>query len=69
MGVEGERRLAALAVVIFEIDALPAIRAPELSHWGNPAEAQLVFFERSQFVIVPEIPNGPGDALPLLAGA
>jgi hypothetical protein len=34
MRIKGERCLAALAKVIFEIDALPAIRAPELTHEG-----------------------------------
>src|SRR5947209_2886721 len=32
MRVERQRRLAALAKIILEIDALPAIRAPELAH-------------------------------------
>jgi hypothetical protein len=32
MRVEGKRRLAALARIICKIDALPAIRAPELAH-------------------------------------
>jgi hypothetical protein len=68
MRAEGERRLAALAVVIFEINALPAIWAPELTHERIRPKRSWLLVERSQFVIVPEIRDHPGGALPLRVG-
>jgi predicted dinucleotide-utilizing enzyme len=47
MRIEGERCLAALAEIIFKIDALPAIRAPELSHEGIRRKRSWLFVERS----------------------
>jgi hypothetical protein len=42
MRIESQRRFAALAKVIFEIYTLPAIGAPELTHWGFRGAAWLL---------------------------